>query len=338
MKKHKTKLIIIPIIAVFIAVLIGYFISASKPDPDRSCPNCSSFTRYYLDDYADEHDGYFPKGGKTPLDSLAQCIKEEKEVHFFTSHLRTMKCIDYWKKHKSLNEDVTVYRYNEGLNEADPGNLVIMYYYKDSKTYKGIGRFVLRNYNSKFRFMTTEEFQQAQKETVDFLKKRNERPEEKKEVREELKLVIDCKNPKAGIYDFSFLIVNKGKKSANIELVDEGSIISCSGTSGQQRGNYGNSGNSFTIKPGERKIMPGFATAKLSTQINKANVTYTNFSFKTKNASGGGGLSEGTPDKDKYWIRIHLPVKVSMGKIKDLNLLLTSETIQYLLMSTTDNE
>jgi len=144
-------------------------------NPCASCANCRSFVHWYLRDYAEEHDGWFPRGGKTPLDSLAQCITEPSETHFFTSHALQKKAMQYWEKRRSLSEDVSCYRYNEGLRVDSPSNLIVMYYYKPTRwecnihKMKYVGRPVMLGLLY-WEFLSEEEFQQRQRETLDFVR------------------------------------------------------------------------------------------------------------------------------------------------------------------------
>jgi len=146
-------------------------------NPYASCANCRSFVKYYLLDYAQEHDGWFPRGGKTPLDSLGQCITKPMDTHFFTSHALQKKAMEYWERHRSLSEDVSCYRYNEGLRLDNSDDLIVMYYYKRTRwecnihKMKYVGRPVLFGFTY-WKFISEEEFQQRRRETLDFIRTR----------------------------------------------------------------------------------------------------------------------------------------------------------------------
>ena len=117
--------------SLFILVISGWIIY-QKPRYNyaASCANCRSFIYQFFDKYATSHDGWYPRGGKTPMDSLAKLIDEVHNVHFFTSHAFQSKLSEYWLKNKTFSSEFCCYRYNEGLREDDPSDFIMMYYYK----------------------------------------------------------------------------------------------------------------------------------------------------------------------------------------------------------------
>jgi len=102
-------------------------------NPAASCANCRSFIYPFFNQYAVSHDGWYPKGGETPMDSLAQLITNVRDVHFFTSHALQPKLIKYWEKNKTFSPEFCCYRYNEGLREDGPSDLIVMYYFKPTR-------------------------------------------------------------------------------------------------------------------------------------------------------------------------------------------------------------
>ena len=100
---------------------------------EASCANCRNFIKWNLLHYGKENDGWYPISGSTPLDSLAKCIKDEEDVRFFTSHAWAGDLKAHWRKHKTLSPEFTCYRYNEGLREDDPADLIVLYYYKPTR-------------------------------------------------------------------------------------------------------------------------------------------------------------------------------------------------------------
>ena len=149
-------------------------------NPYASCANCRSFVKYYLQDYAEEHDGWFPRGGKTPLDSLGRCVTKAMDTFFFTSHALQKEAIAYWERHHTLSEEVSCYRYNEGLRLDDPCDLIVMYYYKPTRwrhSYQKtnhMGRPVLLGFDY-WTFLPEEEFQRRQRQTLDVIRTRKRR-------------------------------------------------------------------------------------------------------------------------------------------------------------------
>lgn len=144
---------------------------------EASCANCRRFIQWNFMDYAEQNDGWLPRNGNTPLDSLAKCIKEEKDVHLFTSHTWARDLKAYWQKHGTLSPEFTCYRYNEGLREDDSAHLIVLYYYKPTRwgswehKMKEIGRPVMFNDNS-WHFLSEDEFQERQRETQRFILRR----------------------------------------------------------------------------------------------------------------------------------------------------------------------
>jgi len=102
-------------------------------NPSASCANCRSFIHWQLEEYASQHDGWYPKGGSDPLDSLAKCVEEVKDVHFFTSHAQAKQLLGHWEAHKTFPSNLCCYRYVEGLRTNDPEGLVMLYYWKPTR-------------------------------------------------------------------------------------------------------------------------------------------------------------------------------------------------------------
>ena len=102
-------------------------------NPEASCANCRSFLHWQLDEYASRHGGWYPKGGNNPLDSLAKCVGEVKDVHFFTSHAQAQQLVAYWEAHKTFSSNLCCYRYVEALKTNDPEGLVLLYYWKPTR-------------------------------------------------------------------------------------------------------------------------------------------------------------------------------------------------------------
>lgn len=133
MSKPLTKIAIA--LAVLAAVGFGGYAAYEKRviQPASSCANCPSFIYWQLNDYAETNGGWYPKGGKDPLDSLAKCVNQAREVHFFTSHTQAQPLVAYWEKHKTFTADLCCHRYVEGLRTDDPGGLVLLYYWEPTR-------------------------------------------------------------------------------------------------------------------------------------------------------------------------------------------------------------
>ena len=147
--------------------------------PAASCPNCRSFIYYSLEEYAQQHEGWYPRGGKDPLDSLSKCVTDEANVHVFTSHALSSDHVAYWRQQRSFSPEFCCYRYNEGLREDDPGGLILLYYFEPtrwqghSSKMSEIGRPVSRvPPMHSWEWMPEAEFQEWQRKTQEYLKTR----------------------------------------------------------------------------------------------------------------------------------------------------------------------
>jgi hypothetical protein len=113
----------------------GYaaYVKLIRPPAAASCANCRSFIYLQLEQYAIQHDGWYPKGGRDRLDSLAKCVGQVKDVRFFTSHAQSRRLAAYWQEHQTFSSNLCCYRYVEGLRTNDPQGLVMLYYWKPTR-------------------------------------------------------------------------------------------------------------------------------------------------------------------------------------------------------------
>jgi len=313
----KSKYFLIASSVVFILSLTLFYLHRRiLAERDAACPNCRSFIHYYLMDYADEHDGYFPHGGKTPLDSLAQCIKREEEVHFFTSHLRANACREHWKKYKSLNKDVTIYRYNEGLHSADPPGLILLYYYKETDTYKGKGRPVMLLPGWHWTVMKEDDFQKAQKKTEAFLRKRKADTDKIREVRKKIILRLSSVKISPEKYKCTLILKNIGSMDAEITTTGDPSYVFASGS----RTSSGSClpQKAFLLKPGE--------THYVESNTHKLPVVTDDEGYPIKTPEKNSGKFS----PDNYWLQEYLNIRISSGKIKNFEVLLISNKLYFL--------
>ena len=146
-------------------------------NPAASCANCRSFIHWQLDEYASQHGGWYPKGGSNPLDSLAKCVGDAKDVHFFTSHAQAQQLVAHWEAQKTFSSNLCCYRYVEGLRTNDPEGLVMLYYWKptrwecSSHKKKEVGRPVcFYPPGHSWEFISEPEFQEKLTHTLAYLK------------------------------------------------------------------------------------------------------------------------------------------------------------------------
>jgi hypothetical protein len=146
-------------------------------NPAASCANCRSFIYWQLNEYAAQHDGWYPKGREDPLNSLARCIGQVQDVHFFTSHAQAQQLAAHWEMHKTFTSNLCCYRYVEGLRTNDPEGLVMLYYWKptrwecNSHKMKEVGRPVcLHPPRHSWEFIPEAEFQEKLTHTFAYLR------------------------------------------------------------------------------------------------------------------------------------------------------------------------
>jgi len=154
----------------------------SRAADAESCANCRSFIRGALAEYGAAHGGWFPAGGKDEWDSMAKCVVDEGMVHLFTSHALARRAEAHWRANRSLSEEVCCYRYNEGLRDDDPPNLVLVYFgtptrWECSSHYVGkLGRPCLLTGALTWEWKDEEELQKLQAQTRASLIQRSGKP------------------------------------------------------------------------------------------------------------------------------------------------------------------
>ncbi len=180
-------------VSVSVAGILAMLGFLHQRDPERrfqffkneyaSCANDRSGFKMTLPMYAYEHGGWFPKGGTTPLQTLETWVRSSDdpwiEVGNLSSHALSLEAEAIWLNSGVLSPEHTIYKYNEGLRNDDPANLILMYFkyptHWECREHKRgfLGRPVL-NVGSSWQFLKEGEFQQLQKETADYLDKRRE--------------------------------------------------------------------------------------------------------------------------------------------------------------------
>lgn len=166
--------------AILAGIGLTWVLLRALPQEDQACANCSSFIFRILESHAKTHEGWFPRGGRDEWDSLSRAIEEPDQVHFFTSHALQPSAGEYWAKTRSLSDEVSCYRYNEGLRLDDSVGLILMYYEKAghwecmNHYMPDLGRVCLRLrlHGSHWEYLGEEEFRQAQELTEQVLRDR----------------------------------------------------------------------------------------------------------------------------------------------------------------------
>jgi len=184
-RKRKRVLISVPVLLVLVALWVYWFNPEWLPSGFRNdsarCVGCGCFISSSLDQFLmDADDGWLPRGGTTPADSLSVLVKWSGHAAVFTSHSLTPKLEKYFREHGTMHYDYMCYRYNEGLRADDPEDLIIMYYYKPTRWENShrkrdfVGRPIMTfTTRSAWDFIPEAEFQRRQNETEEYLRKNN---------------------------------------------------------------------------------------------------------------------------------------------------------------------
>jgi hypothetical protein len=149
----------------------------------QSCANCRSFMSRLLYEYAEQHGGEFPRGGRNEWESMAKAIGGPDQVHFLTCHALQPKARAYWLAHGTLCDEVCCYGYNEGVRLSDPAGLVLAYFespgYWECSHHRGnvLGRACLVHRGAGWGwwdFLAEDEFQEAQQRTREHVGRRRD--------------------------------------------------------------------------------------------------------------------------------------------------------------------
>jgi hypothetical protein len=146
-----------------------------------SCANCRKQLAMSLLMYSSSYDGWFPRGKASALESLSLLTQHDPQftVHVLTSHDKQAELMRQWSDPKRLPEDLICYRYNAGLRQGDPAQLIVLYYYTPTRwecsLHKGrqIGRPVMF-VDSSWTFLPEEEYARQQRRTEEFIRERGD--------------------------------------------------------------------------------------------------------------------------------------------------------------------
>ncbi len=131
-----------------------------------------------MEQYALEHDGWYPRGDGKALDIQVKELEAWLPVlQALTSHAQSRKLSDEWKRTGVINPDLCCHHYNMGINAKNaPRGAIVMYYYKPTKwecwMHKEdfIGRPVFSD--GLWDFIPEAEFQRRQDMTLEYLETR----------------------------------------------------------------------------------------------------------------------------------------------------------------------
>ena len=242
------------------------------PNSHAHCAGCSTFLVFNLRDYVNEHDGWFPKGGATPFASLGQSLKEPaaSQMSNYAGHPLAGAMWEHYSRHGVLSEEFSAYRYNEGLREEDPADLVLMYRRAPTKwvnrNYKGTkwGRNVLKPDLGHFEFYTEAEFQAMQARTEAFLRDRKLRASDYAWAASNLVLTVNRATLGENTFRFTVSLKNSWTNTVSLKLTRDGAL--------KHREGGWNSGSDFLAKEGmgitlaanEERLLPGWSEVSVN--------------------------------------------------------------------------
>ncbi len=137
--------------------------------------------------WAESHDGWYPKG--YPSSGAVFSILCEADappgvhpsIYLFSSRSDYAKAWKYYDEHHTLSDEVVFYRYNQGLHNRDPSDLILLYgkmasgWKFDLDKMDHVGRTIM-NVGCEWEFLTEEEFAARQKKTLEFIAARVSAP------------------------------------------------------------------------------------------------------------------------------------------------------------------
>ena len=325
----------------------GYF-----RNEEAFCHNCSSFLSRAMEFYADDHDGWYPRGRATPLDALGTLVEDyDVRIWQMTCHAFAGDLQRHFEEHHQISPKFCCYRYNEGLREEDPDDLVVLYYFKptvwESHSRKGqqLGRQILTTSGWGWEFISESAFQELQRKTDSFLQERIRRAHETDMLTSNLILTVTCTNLAVNSYRFSAKIENDGTSDAAMLLLEPGHLI--------HREDY--SGGAFFLEeaeaqiilaPGETHFFPGWYELTVEDQMMEGMLV--SRSTQTRSFSGlregngtpifnsGQGRSEFGQGTDvlmvnsRCRVQASLRANVSVGNVRDLIVVLKSKEFKYM--------
>ena len=177
--RKKIKYLVV-VLAAMVALSVGgrWIYVNYVQNPAAHCVGCTTFVRSAFHFHAEEHDGWYPRGGRDSLDSLTQLLKYNDIVGHFTTHAFAREFEAHYEASGTFSKDLCSYRYNEGLHSGDPEDLIVIYFHEPSrwrsrnKRESFTGRQVLAPSSWYWEFVPEDEFQKRQAKTLRFLEQR----------------------------------------------------------------------------------------------------------------------------------------------------------------------
>lgn len=341
MRKKTILIVVIPIMLAALAFGGWVLYRRSVYNPAASCANCRSFIWHYFEEYAQQHDGWYPSGGTNPLDSLSQCVKEARDVHLFTSHAQH-GLTAYWEEHSTFSADLCCYRYNEGLGGDDPAGLILMYYFKPtlweckSHRKKELGRpvsFVPPGHS--WDWLPEAEFQAKQKKTIEYIQERQLRAADLATIASLLKLVVHSTPTDSNRFRITAELRNEGPEPMHIQFIHHGSL------QGFDLLDSFKDKPELALAPEESFAFPGWCDVVIADTIRDGKIVSRGYSRKGLHSRHSSTSSLGSPQEPEEMnareiIKASIRVEVETETIHTIQLLIRSKDIQYMKHTKTD--
>lgn len=237
----KKKKIFITFLSILIIVLIAFFMTTFKiwdekyfhifRNDEATCIGCFTHIGLALRMYSNEHYEY-PAGRKTPMESLNIIFGDGEQPVFaanMASHDQRAEFTEYYQQHRKIPENLSIYRYNEGLTEDAPIESILLYYYKPTKwasrgrSKSELGRTVLL-LDGSFPFYPEAKFQQMQKVTLKWIEHRRLRAKDREKMISYLKLDLKCVSVAKRKYRLKAKLINNSSEEISINFLGHGSL------------------------------------------------------------------------------------------------------------------
>jgi len=316
------------------------------------CHNCSSFLNWAIQLYADDHDGWYPQGRASPLDSLVTLIGDyDLRIEQLTCHAFAGDLQRYFQEHDAISPEFCCYRYNQGLRKEDPDDLIVLYYFKptvwESHSKKGrqLGRQILTPADWGWKFIPETAFQERQRKTDAFLQERIRRAHDTDLVTSNLILTVTCTNLAVHSYRFLAKIENDGTNDATVVLLEPGHLIRWEDHS-RDPCFLEEANAQIILAPGDRHFFPGWYELTVEDEVRDGKLL--SRSTQTKSFNGlregdgtpsintGHGRSRFSQGTDvlsvnaRCRVQASLRANVNMGNVRDLTVVFKSKEFKYL--------
>ncbi len=308
----------------------------SRHNSAASCANCRSFIDSAMEQhFMEAKDEWYPRGGKTPVDSLIVLMKWLSGPHHFTSHALSTRLGEHYEKHGILTYEFMCYRYNEGLRRDDPDDLIVMYYLEptrwecSSHRMDFVGRPAM-SVGGSWGFVRENEFQQRQTATLDYIRERTAREPELKTIRQSLLLSVQVQSQGKNAFRFTAEMTNQGDETINIEFRNNGSLDGSSLLDPLKER------REISLLPGASFTFPGWRQVAITDTVRDGGIIGRHYSRSGMNSKGSGSHGYGSPRPPEEVnkaeaVQASIAVRVQTDEIKAIDLVIQSPRVLYMM-------